>query len=225
MTIKKYIPSALTLSNLACGFTAILIADNYISSILLLLAMLFDVFDGYAARKLDAVSDLGKELDSLADLISFGVAPAYLYYLLAPESTLLYAVPCAILVCGSALRLARFNLLPSQPYFSGLPTPATAMFFVGLFLSYHFQNEWVIDVLAIRWVYWLIPVFFAVMMLSKLTMFSLKGLDKNITSNVYQIILFATFIILLLFDNKLALSISVIMFILLSVIQSVRHKG
>lgn len=225
MKITKYIPSTLTLCNLACGFSAILIGDFYRSSILILIAMLFDVFDGFAARKLNATSELGKELDSLADLVSFGVAPAYLYFLLAPSSSPWFVIPGVILVLGSALRLAKFNILPSQSFFSGLPTPATALFLVGVFLSYQYENDWVIDLLANQIVYWLIPIFFTVMMLSKLTMFSLKGLDKNVTNNVYQIILFVAFIILLLIDNKLALSISVIMFILLSFIQSVRQKG
>lgn len=231
MNIKKYIPSFFTCLNLAFGFVAIVLytlpdLDNklYHSSILLLFSMLFDTLDGYLARKLNAASPLGKELDSLADLVSFGVAPAFIYFQLAPSASLVFAVPAVLLVVSSGLRLAKFNLLPSYDYFQGLPTPANAFFLIGIFLAFHYENDFLTGLFSNPYVYVVTPIVFCLLMLSSLKMFSFKGMEKPILRNRYQIMLFATFILLLLIDNKLAIPLTVVMFILLSVIQSSRRK-
>jgi len=186
--------------------------------------MFFDTLDGYLARKLDASSDLGKELDSLADLNSFGVAPAFIYYHLAPGDSWIYMIPSVILVVSSGLRLAKFNLLPSYDYFQGLPTPATAFFTVGIFLGGYYESHLIETLIANDILYFARPVIFSLLMLSSLKMFSLKGMEKPLIKNRYQIALFAFFIALLLIDDKLAIPFTVIMFILLSIIQSSRNK-
>jgi CDP-diacylglycerol--serine O-phosphatidyltransferase len=205
------------------GFSAIMISDFRRSSILLLFCLVFDALDGLTARLLKAQTEIGKELDSLADLMSFGIAPAFLYFQLAPERVWYAFIPPLFLVSASALRLAKFNLLPSSKYFSGLPTPATALFMIGIFLSYHYNKSY-IDLLD-KWpIYIVIPIFFAFLMLSKLQMFTLKSLDKSIKKNVYQIVMFLIFIVLLLIDNKVALSLSVLIYIVLSFIQSLTSR-
>lgn len=231
MNIKKYIPSFFTSLNLGFGFLAILFVNHgdiglnlYRSSILLLFCVLFDTLDGYLARKLNASSELGKELDSLADLVSFGVAPAFIYYNIAPGNSAWYMLPSAIVVIASGLRLAKFNLLPSYDYFQGLPTPANAFFLIGLFLGLHYENELIEKCLANDIVYFILPVIFSILMLSSLRMFSFKGLEKPIIKNRYQILLVACFIALLLIDNKLAIPLTIIIFILLSILQSSRRK-
>ena len=186
--------------------------------------MLFDILDGYLARKLNASSDLGKELDSLSDLVSFGVAPAFLYYHLAPDSEWYYAIPSIVIVVSSALRLAKFNLLPSYDYFQGLPTPGNTFFLIGVFLAIHYDNELITNAISNPFIYFIVPMIFSLLMLSSLRMFSLKGMEKPFIRNRYHIVLFATFIALLLIDNKLAMPIIVIVFIILSIIQSSRHK-
>ncbi len=196
----------------------------YLCSVLLLFSMLFDTLDGYLARKLNAQSDLGKELDSLADLVSFGVAPAYLYFLLAPNTSLWFMIPAVLIAVASGLRLAKFNILPSYDYFQGLPTPANAFFYIGIFLAVHYQNDLIVNAMKSPIIYFIIPIIFGLLMLSTLKMFSLKGLEKPFIKNRYQIILFASFIVLLLFDNKLAIPLTVIMFIFLSILQSTRRK-
>ena len=219
---RDRIPSAITLLNLCFGFAAILVADFYKSSILIIFCLLFDVLDGMTARILKAQSELGVELDSLADLMSFGIAPAYLYWKLAPDPSHWMAyLPPMFLISASALRLAKFNLLPSSKYFSGLPTPATALFLIGIFLSYHYNKAFIVNNLQNWVVYWIVPLFFAFIMLSNLKMFSLKGLDKKWVNNHFQIAMFLIFIILLLIDNKYALSLSVLIYIILSTIQSI----
>jgi CDP-diacylglycerol--serine O-phosphatidyltransferase len=223
---RSYIPSIITLMNLACGFGAIILADYYKSSILLLFSLLFDVFDGLAARKLNAQSELGRELDSLADLTSFGVAPAYLYYLLSPLDGWMSMIPPTVIVIASAVRLAKFNLLPPSPYFTGLPTPATAMFMIGLFLGVKYESSIITSLFNNPILYSIIPFFFAFMMVSNLRMFSLKGINrKDMKQNILQIIMLIVFIILLLIDNKIAAPLIIIIYILLSIIQSIVIKA
>ena len=196
----------------------------YLCSILLLFSMLCDTLDGYLARKLNASSDLGKELDSMADMVSFGIAPAFIYYLLAPGPEWYYAIPPILLALASGLRLAKFNLLPSYDYFQGLPTPANAFFLIGVFLAIHYQNDLITGLINFPVVYFVVPLIFSLLMLSSLKMFSLKGLEKPFIKNRYQIVLVFSFIVLLLIDNKLAIPLTVVMFILLSIIQSTRRK-
>jgi CDP-diacylglycerol--serine O-phosphatidyltransferase len=222
--MTKYIPSLFTSFNLLCGFIAILVGDYYMSSILLLICIGFDALDGLTARALNAQSSLGKELDSLADMVSFGIAPAYLYFLLSPfEGLIMYLVPC-LFVLASALRLAKFNIIPSTKSFLGLPTPATAFFLVGLYFSYHYESEFVIALLSNPVYYTAIAIFFFFMMLSNLRMFSLKGLDKRVWSNTYQLMQLLIFVSLLFVDYKIAIPVSVLSYILLSFIQNITVK-
>lgn len=223
--IRHSIPSFFTLINLSCGFMAILIADFHKSSILLLISLLCDSLDGFAARKLNATSEMGKELDSLADLTSFGIAPAYLYFMIADHSSIWHYIAPLLIVIGSALRLAKFNLMPPSKFFSGLPTPATALFLIGMFLAHHYGSSLVNDCLQNTLVYIFIPAFLCLMMISRLQMFSLKSLDKNMAKNKFHLALIFVFIILLLIDNLTAPSITVLVYILLSAVQTFIKRG
>ena len=134
MTLKKYIPDFLTCCNLLCGAAGVVFAlDGKVDSafFLMLAAACFDFLDGFAARMLDAYSDLGKELDSLSDIVSFGVLPSVMLVNLMRACTfskgLLCLVPLLIAVF-SGLRLAKFNIDDRQhDSFIGLPTPASAL--------------------------------------------------------------------------------------------------
>lgn len=143
--IRKQIPNMLTLGNLACGVAAILVASTtqridlsrpgpgigliYFACLAILGAALFDRFDGHVARRLDAVSDIGRELDSLCDLISFGVAPAVITWKLHffntavffPAARLLGIVLALIFPIAGAVRLARFNVQEDRDVFYGIP--------------------------------------------------------------------------------------------------------
>lgn len=154
------VPNVLTLFNIVCGMLAIMYAfdnpDNLkYSAYLIGLAMMFDFMDGFAARMLNAKSLIGKQLDSLADLISFGVAPAVIIFQLLKSSLkinhltlslpfvdILILISPIILVLASALRLAKFNIDDRQGLnFLGLPTPAAAAFFVSLPLVKDFNPD------------------------------------------------------------------------------------
>lgn len=144
MRILKQLPNAITCCNLLCGCLAIVFALRYhfeYALITLLIAAVFDFLDGLAARLLKAYSSLGKELDSLADMVSFGVAPSlisfsFLLYLSSIDPgdkiSLFYYVPFLI-APFSAIRLAKFNLDDSQSEnFIGLATPAASLLIVSL---------------------------------------------------------------------------------------------
>jgi len=219
-TMTKFIPSIFTSINLICGFVALVTGDHYIGSILLLFAVGFDVMDGLAARVLNAQSEIGKELDSLADLVSFGIAPAYLYFLLSPLDTWVGYIPPCILVASSALRLAIFNTKPSANDFSGLPTPATAIFMVGIFLAYAAANSEIINLLKNPIVYFSIPFFFSAMMLSKIRMFSFKKVTKGLRHNRVQIIFLLCIVVFAFVDVNLAFSLSVFNYIFLSILEN-----
>lgn len=221
----RFIPSIFTSLNLLFGFIAILVGDHFYSSILLLWCIFFDMMDGMSARKLNATSPIGKELDSLADMVSFGIAPAYLYFLLSPfDGIISYLIPC-FFVLASALRLAKFNIIPSSKSFLGLPTPATAFFLIGLYFSYHYESDFVMMLFDTKTYYIIIPVFFFIMMLSNLRMFSLKGMDRNIWGNMYQLMQSLIFISLLFVDYKIAIPVSVLSYIFLSIIQNLMVKN
>jgi CDP-diacylglycerol--serine O-phosphatidyltransferase len=154
LSISKVVPSALTLLGLCSGATAIrfaLIQDWKEAVAAIFCAMLFDMLDGRAARWLGADSRFGGHLDSLADLVSFGLAPAMVVYTWSLSQMGVAGWIAALIFCVcSAIRLARFNVetardegaTQSHPYFIGLPTPAAAcVMLLPLLLSFEFSND------------------------------------------------------------------------------------
>jgi len=131
MTLRKYIPDFITSLNIVCGIVGVFIAFKGrcdLAFLLMIAAGVFDFLDGFAARSLNAYSDLGKELDSLCDLVSFGVLPAAMLYVTTRSCMAGESISCwaALLIpVFSALRLAKFNVDERQKSgFLGLPTPA-----------------------------------------------------------------------------------------------------
>src|SRR4029077_9188432 len=136
--IGKLVPSTLTLLALCCGVTAIRfgLADDWTTAVtFVIFAMILDMLDGRAARMLGADSRFGAQLDSLADLVSFGVAPGIIMYMWTLQRMGNAGWIAALIFCAcAAIRLARFNVEsvrdegspPANPYFTGLPTPAEA---------------------------------------------------------------------------------------------------
>lgn len=143
MNIKRHIPNTITCCNLICGCIATGFAfnsDYYSAFLFIILGAVFDFFDGFAARLLHVSSAIGKELDSLADDITFGFAPATIVYSLLcdylPFEWWWMAYGAFLIAAFSALRLAKFNLDERQALgFIGLPTPANALFWGALSLQ------------------------------------------------------------------------------------------
>ena len=155
----KYIPNFITSLNLTSGFIAIIFAANgelVTASWLIIAAMIFDFMDGFSARLLHAYSDIGKELDSLADVVSFGVAPGIIIYQMLNDSLSLFAplmansnsiliyiilLSPAIMPVLAALRLAIFNIDATQKTsFKGLPTPANAIAVISVVFAGHYTS-------------------------------------------------------------------------------------
>lgn len=225
------LPNILTLSNLFCGCCAVLYlfhGQPETAAWFTLASFLFDYADGMVARALKITSPLGKELDSLADVISFGVAPGAMLYLLLANTTyagnecpiVMAALPAFILSAFSGLRLAKFNLDTRQTtYFLGLSTPACTVFMLGITLgAYHDTFGFGTFLLANKWlIYLLIPIFSA-MLISEIPMFGLKLKSLNWKDNAPLLFLLALLIPAVFFLKMLALPLIVIAYILLSLV-------
>jgi len=184
------LPSLLTIGNLLCGFYAIVAVynDDYtVAAIAILVALVLDFLDGAVARLTNSSSDFGLELDSLADLVSFGVAPGILAYVwaLKPFERLGWLASFLFVVCG-ALRLARFNIQTrnlDKRYFVGLPIPAAAGLVASFVLFMKESSSLVLfqrEILSPRVTSWLaVTLIYSLsfLMVSKVRYRSLKGID------------------------------------------------
>ncbi|MCQ2380498.1 MAG: CDP-alcohol phosphatidyltransferase family protein [Victivallaceae bacterium] len=184
--IAKAVPNFLTLCNSFCGFAAIIctlrayesprepMSVFMTSAILIFCAMIFDAFDGLAARLLNAGSEKGIQMDSLSDMVTFGVAPAVLVSImthslrdrgLLPAQEIIVYVLCAVYIGGAALRLATYNVKAMRPgaendnhdYFSGLPSPGAA---AGICVAVFFASSTGIDLYKTAFV---LPIYAAVL--------------------------------------------------------------
>ena len=186
--ISKYVPNFITLLSLSSGFTSISFSlkDEWeIAIYLILLATIFDFFDGWFARKLKSGSNFGAELDSLSDFVSFGVAPSFLIYLWSTNTlgSLGWGATLFFVIC-SALRLARFTAdiyvtnkpIDNKEYFTGIPSPAAAgLILLPLFIFFEFQIEF----LKNDYLNLITTIVIGFMMISKIPTISIKKLKIN----------------------------------------------
>lgn len=185
MKIKKHIPNLISLSNALFGSIAIYYALGLRNIdwaiIFMILAAVMDFFDGFAARKLQSLSPLGKDIDSLCDVISFGMAPAAMMVVGLEAIDFPFPMFALIIVPASAYRLAKFNHDTRQTVsFIGLPTPANALFFAGL-AHFTVTNAEAIGGAPLSIIYKVYPSYAVViallsyLLISEIPMFSLKG--------------------------------------------------
>jgi CDP-diacylglycerol--serine O-phosphatidyltransferase len=232
MKIRDQIPNAITLLNLISGGAAIIMAISgaiLSASWLIILAALLDLLDGLAARLLNAQSEIGKQLDSLADVVSFGMAPAAIIYQLLNESHNLPGfrigeveiIPfiALLILVAAAYRLAKFNTDPEQSSeFKGLPSPANGLFMASLPLI----MEQVSD--AGRWhniftnSYFLLSIVFilSLLMVSGFRLLSFKFKDFNWKTNYLRYILVCMAVLLLIFVKFIAIPLVILLYILFS---------
>jgi CDP-diacylglycerol--serine O-phosphatidyltransferase len=187
------IPSLFTAGNLMCGFFSIIATfrgDYVNAALLILLANVFDGIDGYAARLTRTTSQFGVEFDSLADVVSFGVAPAVLVYLwaLMVWDTWGWLAACTYVVCG-ALRLSRFNVQAlgvSKSHFVGLPIPAAAQMITSTVILYYFLGG---EGAPNRHLTLLLVIYgLAVLMVSNIPYFSLKNTDVKKRHPIWMLV-------------------------------------
>lgn len=230
----KYIPNLITSLNLASGFTAILLASQgnlNAASWLIIAAMIFDFLDGFSARLLKAYSDIGKELDSLADIVSFGVAPAIILFRLIHSAAGSPAVPgttisnimilsvTVIMPVCAALRLAVFNLDSSQTTtFKGLPTPANAIAVISIILAINYSGSAILNSftgspLSLS----LYSVLLSILMVSRVELLSLKIKSFSFKGNEGRYILLVLLMISAAIFGIMTLPLIIPLYIIASV--------
>lgn len=227
--IKSHIPNTLTCLNLVCGCFSIMSALNgslTLAAVWILTAAVFDFCDGLSARLLKVTSVIGKELDSLSDVVSFGVAPTMIvykwltvcYFQLTPASQTDFAHLCAYAVflvpALSAVRLARFNVDTNQSVnFIGMPTPANA-----LFLGFIPAASEYVSILNNYWVVLFFALFFAFLLVSPINMISLKFKDFKFTPmNIARYVILLVGIVLFLVFKLGAFPLIIFGYLLVSI--------
>ncbi len=173
----------------------------------------FDFFDGFVARLLKVNNPIGKDLDSLADIVTFGLLPTFIVYKLISNPLLSYLA--FFIVIFSALRLANFNNDPDQKFvFRGLPTPALAIFFASYQLSISLQH---FDFLSNDYLLVLLAVFFAFMLVLPVRMMSLKFTNKfSFADNWYRYIFIVVAILFILIWKFLGIGLLIVFYVLYS---------
>ncbi len=247
----KQIPNLFTLINLFLGCIAIVFAlqtetitiyvgedlsSHYnipeklaVAAYFIFAAAVVDFLDGFVARLMNASSEMGKQLDSLSDVVSFGVAPSVILYQLLRisfikeenglDTSIAWLMPAFIVACAGAYRLARFNIDNSQSYgFKGVPIPAAGLFIASFPLILHFGNSFV-DVsvwLTNKWVLYAVIFIISWLMVSTLPLMALKFKDYSVKNNIPKIILLVVAIIAAVILQWLAVPIVFIVYIIAS---------
>lgn len=245
----KQIPNLFTLLNLVFGCLAIIYtlqngitvtADSngvqlidmpekiWMASLFIGLAAVVDFLDGFVARLFKATSEMGKQLDSLADMISFGAAPGFIIYQFlrlsfsqedgGVDTSIIFLLPALLIPCAAAWRLARFNLDTEQSLsFKGMPVPAAGIFIASFPLIYWNVNEaWAIQLLINKWFLYAIIVLVSYLMVSKLPLMALKFKDFSVKNNLPKYILVVAAIIAFLLLKWLSIPLIIILYVVLS---------
>lgn len=245
----KSIPNLFTLLNLFFGCLAvILILQNGITvlynpdgsqyigmpektelaSFFIGLAALVDFLDGLVARLFKATSPMGKELDSLADVVSFGVAPGMILYQLLRLSfagqvdgldvSVGWLLPALLIPCAAAYRLARFNIDDAQQYgFKGVPTPAAGLLIASLpLISWYTNSRMVEAALLNKWVLYALILLIAYLMVSNLPLMAIKFKDTSVKGNLPKLLLVVLAVIAAIFLRWLAVPVVFVFYIIVS---------
>jgi CDP-diacylglycerol--serine O-phosphatidyltransferase len=231
--LRQLIPNTITSANLFCGCLAIVNiaeANLMMASIFVLLGAFFDFFDGMAARLLNAGSSIGAQLDSLADMVTFGVAPAFLTYQWLgqlQDSPLNYAA--FLIAVFSAVRLAKFNVDERQTSsFIGVPTPANAMLWVALPLIQwqnskgfaFFELPFLEDALNNYWLILSLVFIFSYLLVAELPLLSLKFSSFKWQGNQPRFSLLLSAAVLIGLFCFAAIPFILILYLILSIIQT-----
>jgi CDP-diacylglycerol--serine O-phosphatidyltransferase len=251
--IKKQIPNCITLANLLCGTLSIYflyVSDSLIlPSVFILMGAVFDFCDGLTARLLKVTSAIGKELDSLADVVTFGLAPSLITVEVLKDSLLAnhYSLFIANILClipmfmtlMSAYRLANFNVDERQTVnFIGLPTPANAFLWLSLpvlsYLSHQKIHLWgiyqqdiyasLVGILLNPWFIIVFSIIMGVMLVAPIEMFSFKFKNFKWQDNKVKFIFLVICILLIFALNCFAIPFIVLMYIIISLISNFTKK-
>jgi len=249
MNIKKHIPNFITLLNVFCGCLAVIFAVKNqleIAAFFVFLGIFFDFFDGLAARLLKVQSELGLQLDSLADMITSGVVPGIVMYQLFNRAldihekvndghswsdtwhwfqNEVHILPLLglLITLASAYRLAKFNIDENQTSsFIGLPTPANTLLIVSFPLILAYQDITVIDVHAIilnKWFLITMTLLSSYLLNAKISLFALKFKDWSFKNNMVKYIFIIFSMLLMVILQFVAIPIIIILYVLISLLK------
>lgn len=255
MRLLKHVPNAITCGNLLCGCLALLqIGQGELvnASYLVGLAMVLDFFDGFAARLLKVSSPIGKDLDSLADMVTFGVVPGFMMFQLialavtgnavtqfadsplallqtaiAPPKTPIESYAALIIPVLSAVRLAKFNNDTRQSdSFIGLPTPANAMFLCSIPLIAEAYPSLMANPGGVSnvWVLMVLCVVMSLLLVAELPLLALKFKQFGWKGNEIRYVFLGLCLFLLVFLKIAALPLIILLYILLSIVNNIFLK-
>lgn len=242
MNIKKHIPNLLTLGNLLSGTIATIFAvegDFVSAGLFVVLGIFFDFLDGFVARILKVSGELGKQLDSLADMVTSGVVPGIIMFQLLKNRTeetgdfsngfnLQDYLPYLglLLTLGACYRLAKFNIDTRQSdSFIGLPTPAMSLFVISLPLIVEYSNDSIItDLVQNNYFLIAVTLILTYLMNAELPLFSLKFKDYNLKNNVMKYFFLITSIGLIIILKYISIPLIIVFYVLLSVISNYQIK-
>ena len=238
--MKKHIPNTITLGNLLCGTIATIAAVNgnfEIAALSVTIGIILDFFDGFFARLLNVSGDLGKELDSLADMVTSGVVPGIVMFSLLQENSLSLfetsedALNIAsfstgylphfglILTLAACYRLAKFNVDTRQSdSFIGLPTPAMSLFVISLpLIPIYSDNQFFIDLVQNNYFLVGITLVLSFLMNAEIPLFSLKFKSYAIKENVLKYVFLMVSLLMIILLETIAIPMVIILYVVLSI--------
>ncbi|MFY0604306.1 MAG: CDP-alcohol phosphatidyltransferase family protein [Flavobacteriaceae bacterium] len=249
MNLKRHIPNLFTLANLFCGTVATIYAVEGAfeeAAFFVVLGIVFDFFDGFLARLLKVSGELGKQLDSLADVVTSGVAPGIIMFMLMNENAYdhysnfskidlqpsmstyeIVAYVGLLLTLAACYRLAKFNLDTRQSEsFIGLPTPAMSLFIVSLpLIQANTDIQIVSNLISNNYFLTAIIILLSFLMNTELPLFSLKFKSYALKENFIKYLFLLTSLICIVLLQFLSIPLIVILYVLLSIIQNARVKS
>jgi CDP-diacylglycerol--serine O-phosphatidyltransferase len=250
MTIKKHIPNLLTLGNLFCGTLATIFAvkgDFLSAGVFVVIGILFDFLDGFVARLLKVSGELGKQLDSLADMVTSGVVPGIIMFNLLAEGNgityfgeqsdfetyftgfhiNLFSLLGLLLTLGACYRLAKFNIDTRQSdSFIGLPTPAMSLFVISLPLIMQYSEiEFVQNLIGNNYFLIAITLLLTYLMNAEILLFSLKFKEYSFTNNIVKYLFLIASLFMIIFLQYLSIPLIIILYVLLSLVKNTRTKA
>lgn len=241
--MKSIIPNSLTALNLFCGCIAVLSflsGGHLLGIVLVFISATADFFDGFVARLLNVQSELGKQLDSLADMISFGFVPGVIIYKALSGNIDLngnyssqiidqHYLPLLgfIITVFSGFRLAKFNIDTRQSNsFIGLPTPANTLFFLTIPLIWISENprDWVYELTLNKPLLVVLTVLFSYLLIAEIPLLALKFKGFKIKDNIYRYALLLLGIFGVLTLKHLSIPIILILYLLISVLENITKR-
>ncbi|QCR24399.1 CDP-diacylglycerol--serine O-phosphatidyltransferase [Pontibacter sp. SGAir0037] len=234
--MKKHIPNAITCLNLLSGCLALYYAFGgklTYAAYMVVIAAIFDFLDGMIARVIKAYSEIGKQLDSLADMVSFGVVPGVIMFgLLSQSGASFFGIPATILPFSgfiitvfSALRLAKFNIDTRQAEsFIGVPTPACTMFIASLPLILATSGFLYEDIILNPYFLLAVTFIFSFLLIAELPLFALKFKNLTWKDNSIRFIFLGISVILLALVKFAAVPLIIVLYILLSIVKRTSHS-